>query len=627
MESLRFNGVIDAHDAYVDKALPDDLGLMLEFYPIRRAVLEAMRGQIAAVRTELYTFTPDDFAPVAEQAIGRRVADRLDGGITEEGRVREAARALFDDPAGAVDLGPGFTAADGALVHQRIAAILAAGRPYRLDLDAVAELGFDGDERSQLVELLVQAGHLDVALGVPWDRLAYFGTVTNALDFTLPGAEDYSRDVFFLLHPVATAIMAAVDEVAGQLDELAVAQYEALPAVLQDAFGVAAPVIEAISAAVTPDASDVLVTPALAGDSSDITVDPHFLRTYRRIRRFARLAAKLGLDATEVAVAFHDQDLAGKFPEPLALPPGIDRFDALLTGGDGRIYLFKATDYWIYSAATHALTDPRPKPLSELSAHFTALAGVDAAFVRPDGVEWIVGRGVDGLSHAFTRDPGGSRWAPKDQVWGKVRNNFTDPKRIDNVFADGDGRTYVFSGDQYVRYSTDDYTHADEGYPRSIGEWWEGEGVTRRCPRRSASRSTRPSVGMTGAPTSSAATGGSTASPRRRSPSAGAGCATRSPPPSGSTRRTPTARAACCSPATRWCATPTAWRTRACGWPTVTRAGSSRGARTSPPSSRARSRRPSRTVRGRSTCSGTAGPSRSAVPARARSRRPWSAGG
>ncbi|WP_344879233.1 hemopexin repeat-containing protein [Nonomuraea antimicrobica] len=476
VESLRFNGVIDAHDAYVDKALPDDLGLMLEFYPIRRAVLEAMRGQIAAVRTELYTFTPDDFAPVAEQAIGRRVADRLDGGITEEGRVREAARALFDDPAGAVDLGPGFTAADGALVHQRIAAILAAGRPYRLDLDAVAELGFDGDERSQLVELLVQAGHLDVALGVPWDRLAYFGTVTNALDFTLPGAEDYSRDVFFLLHPVATAIMAAVDEVAGQLDELAVAQYEALPAVLQDAFGVAAPVIEAISAAVTPDASDVLVTPALAGDSSDITVDPHFLRTYRRIRRFARLAAKLGLDATEVAVAFHDQDLAGKFPEPLALPPGIDRFDALLTGGDGRIYLFKATDYWIYSAATHALTDPRPKPLSELSAHFTALAGVDAAFVRPDGVEWIVGRGVDGLSHAFTRDPGGSRWAPKDQVWGKVRNNFTDPKRIDNVFADGDGRTYVFSGDQYVRYSTDDYTHADEGYPRSIGEWWEGEG-------------------------------------------------------------------------------------------------------------------------------------------------------
>lgn len=472
VESLRFNGVIDAHDAYVSKELPDDLGLTLEFYPIRRLVVEAMRDQISAVRTELYTFVPDDFAPIAEDAVGRRIAGLLDGAITEEGRVREEARELFGDPEGRLDLGAGFTAADGAVVYQRISEILDAQRPYRLDLDAVAALGFTEDERAQLVELLTATGDLDAALGVPWDRLGYFATVTNALDFTLPGAEDYGMDVFFLLHTVAVEIIAAVDEVAARLAGLATAQREALPAVLQDAFGVPAQVAEVICDAVAADAFDVLVAPALTGD----TLDPHFRRTYRRIRRFARLAAKLGLDATEAAVSFHDQDLAGKFPEPLALPPGIDRFDALLTGWDGKLYLFQATNYWVYSAATHVLADPRAKQLAELSANFGTLAGVDAAFVRPDGVEWIIGRGLDGLSHAFTRDPGGTRWAPREQVWGKVRNNFTDPKRIDNVFVDGDGRTYVFSGDQYVRYSTDDFAYVDEGYPRSIGEWWEGEG-------------------------------------------------------------------------------------------------------------------------------------------------------
>ncbi|MBO3752769.1 hypothetical protein J5X84_42535 [Streptosporangiaceae bacterium NEAU-GS5] len=472
MESLRFNGVLDAGDAYVLHSIPDEPGLALEFYPMRRVILEAMRAQIAAARAEAYTFTPDDFAPVAEDAMGQRVADRLEGAITVEGRVREDARDLFTDPDGRVDLGPGFTAADGGLVYQRIAGILAAQAPYRLDLAAVADLGFDPDEQVRLVAMMTEAGQLNAALGVPWDRLGYFGTVTNALDFTLPGIEDFSTDVFFLLHAVALETTAAVTEVSDRLEALAAAQHDALIAVLQDGFGVPGPVVEAICDAVTPGALDLLVSPALTG----VAVDPHFRRTYRRIRRFARLAAKLGLSATEVGVAFHDQDLVRKFPEPLSLPAGVDRFDALLTGGDGLIYLFQGARYWTYTAATYALTDPRSKPLTDMSPNFAALASVDAAFVRPDGVEWIVGRGVDGLSHAFTRAHGGARWGPKEQVWGKVRNNFTDPKRIDNAFVDAEGRMYVFSGDQYVRYSGKDYSVADEGYPRSIGEWWEGEG-------------------------------------------------------------------------------------------------------------------------------------------------------
>ncbi|MGW0809826.1 hemopexin repeat-containing protein [Nonomuraea sp. NPDC002799] len=475
-ESLRFNGVVDEAGVYRDKAAVAaldlaDLGLALEFYPVRRIVLGAMQAQLAAAKAEAYLFTPADFTGLADDAMAARVVGRLAGEVTDDGRVKEEVRHEFDDVEGTFDLGDGFTGEDGELVFARIADITRGQAPYRLDLAAVTELGFDDDERSRLVTMLIDAGHLTETLSVPERRLAYFRTVTSAVDFTLPGVDDYAKDVFFLLHAVAKEQVAAIGELAGVLGDLATIQHDALLTLLQDVFGVSGPVIEAIGAAVAPGALDVLVAPALDGG----TAGPDFRRVYRRLRRFARLAGKLGLDADEVTVAFHDQDLVGKFPEPLVLPPGHDRFDALLTGHDGVIYLFHDSVYWTYSARTLALTDTREKPLTELSPHFAGLSAIDAAFTLPDGTEWIVGRGYPDVSLCFTREPGGTRWAPKERVWGKVRNNFADPKKIDGAYVDAEGRTHLFAGDQYLRYSGDDYGDADEGYPRAITEWWQGE--------------------------------------------------------------------------------------------------------------------------------------------------------
>ena len=109
--------------------------------------------------------------------------------------------------------------------------------------------------------------------------------------------------------------------------------------------------------------------------------DSRFRRTYRRLARFSRFAAKLGLTGVETEVAFRDQDLVGKFPERLALPPGLATFDALLPSADGHVYLFSGDTYWRYSAATYALEDATPQLLSTLSTAFAPLAGVDAAFV------------------------------------------------------------------------------------------------------------------------------------------------------------------------------------------------------------------------------------------------------
>ncbi|MFD1545963.1 hemopexin repeat-containing protein [Nonomuraea guangzhouensis] len=495
VEGLRFNGWLDADGDYADKAAlaglkADDLALPPEFHPYRQGVLDAMKAQIEEFRSELFAFSAEDFEDLAEAVAGRRVLDRLADLCAEDGRLPgDAVRHL----AGEAPLGDGFTAAEQEIVAARVAAVVREAKPYRLDLEAVAELGFDPGESVRLVERLVAAGDLDGTLAVPAGRLAFFGNPGNTLGYALPGLEDYAKDVFFLLHRVAVELAAGIAEIVETLSGLAERQSGELAAVLEDALGVPADTALAICAGVTgtptstpTGALETFVVPALAAaDLADETgedlaapADPRFRHAHRRVRAFAALAARLGLDAAEVEAAFRDQDLAGGFPEPLALPPGLDRFDALLESADGHVYLFREQHYWTYSADAYVLADQKGKPLKELSPRFEQLSGVDAAFTASDGLEWIIGRDRDGLSRAFTRTPGSLRWVPKEQVWGKVRSMFTDPVRIDGAFVDADGRTYLFCGDQYVRYSGPGYATVDEGYPRAIGRWWEGEGRT-----------------------------------------------------------------------------------------------------------------------------------------------------
>ncbi|BCY09025.1 hypothetical protein L3i22_041130 [Actinoplanes sp. L3-i22] len=486
-ESLRFNGYLDEAGAYRDKPALQrlavaDFRLALAFYPHRRAVLDAMRAQIAALRAELYTFTPDDFVPLADAAMGQRVLTALQATCLSDDRVRD--EALFADPDAVLDLGAGFTDGEQRTVFDQIATVLDDQRPYRISGEALAELGLTGDEQDQLVAQLTGMGLLDEARAVAPDWLAYFGNAGNALDFALPGLEDYRTDIFFVLHAVAGEQQAAITEIGARLTDCAQAQRDAFAGALADAFGVPAGPAAAIAEAVTggpAQALDVLLAPVLAaadaagGQVRAVPADPHFRFAFRRVRRFALLAGKLGLDPAEIAAVFTDQDLVGKFGEHLVLPPGVTRFDTVLDSFDGTIYAFSAGAYWTYSASTYALADPAPKPLPQLSARFEPLVRMDAAFRYDAGTEWLVGRDAQGASHAFTRAKGSTRWVPREQLWGRIRNNFDDPARLDAGFVDADGHTYLFCGDQYVRYSGTDFDVVDEGYPRDTAQWWERE--------------------------------------------------------------------------------------------------------------------------------------------------------
>ncbi|MBP2329129.1 hypothetical protein JOF56_009514 [Kibdelosporangium banguiense] len=482
LESLRFNGYVNKDGNFTDPVAMlglglADFGVALEFYPRRRAILEAMQVRLQTARTQWNTFVPEDFQDIADRAVAQTVARLLDGTYLVDDHVPEDLRALLSQPAPGLRVGPGFTAGEEAMVFQQLAAILREQQAYQLDFTALAELGFTDEESLGLAELLVDNRHLTDEFTVPAGRLGWFGNVHNALKFTVPGYEDYGKEVFFLLHKVAMATTAGIAEIVGVVADLEQRQRETLFSVLQDAFGVPAATVEAICTEVAggaAEALDLLVAPVLLAE--DTVKDVHFLLAYRRIRRFSMLAGKLALEPAEVSVAFHDQDLAGKYPETLVLPPGVEAFDALLEDWDGSVYLFGEQGYWAYAPKTRALVSPVAKPLAELSSRFTGLVRIDAAFTDNIGTGWIIGRDGKGGSHAFTKDRDSLVWTRREQVWGKIANNFTDLARIDAAFTDDEGRTYLFCGNQYVRYSGADYTQVDEGYPRTLGEWREDEG-------------------------------------------------------------------------------------------------------------------------------------------------------
>jgi hypothetical protein len=483
VESLQFNGYLDADGYFTGQAALAELtapefAIAAEFTRLRPAILAALQHQIAAYRAELTTFAADDFTEMADVLAAERVFAALDGDVVEGGRVR--AEEDFAEPEGTVDLGPGFSAADEAQAYTRIVRILSDQAPYRVAPAELGGLGLTDAEHGALLAYLINSGDLTDQHCVAESRLAYFANAGNSLDFSLPGMQDFARDVFFLLHAAAVELAAAVTELTDTLTALADQQDQTLYSCLADVLGLSDQAAQAICQSIAGgprQARLLLARPALDGDN--LPDDPRLPLALRRIRRFALLAAKLGLDPVEIRAVFLDQDLTGKYPEPLALPPGADRVEALLDSRDGTIYLFAQDGYWTYSGTTYALLSQARKPLTDLSPNLAAIAEVDAAFVRPDGTEWLIGHDTDGLLATFVRQPGGKRWAPRAQTWGKIKNNFTDPARIDSAFTDLSGRAYLFAGDQYVRYSggTGGSDVADEGYPRAIAEWWEREGL------------------------------------------------------------------------------------------------------------------------------------------------------
>jgi hypothetical protein len=157
------------------------------------------------------------------------------------------------------------------------------------------------------------------------------------------------------------------------------------------------------------------------------------------------------------------------------------RVDSALTFG-GAVYLFCGDQYVRYSGASYEFVDegyPR-----RVRPNWNAIEKIG---VVPDGLPLpitavAVGRAPGGTSddvYFFAGNQFAGPTGALDDIkarWARVRNNIEKAGVVDAAMLDGSGRMYLFSGDQYYRYSSPDQTFVDETYPRRLAGNWAQEG-------------------------------------------------------------------------------------------------------------------------------------------------------
>lgn len=156
---------------------------------------------------------------------------------------------------------------------------------------------------------------------------------------------------------------------------------------------------------------------------------------------------------------------------------GIQQLDACFTMHN-KLYCFSGNQVIAYSDSIENdevfVDEGFPKLLTNW------IPGLPDAF--KSGIDAIF-NGYDGNIHIFKGNHYASFNSTLDkklsendlsQNWGKVKNNIAENGVVDAALTGLDGKTYLFSGDQFFRYSGSNYAKADEGYPLGIASNWGG---------------------------------------------------------------------------------------------------------------------------------------------------------
>jgi hypothetical protein len=120
---------------------------------------------------------------------------------------------------------------------------------------------------------------------------------------------------------------------------------------------------------------------------------------------------------------------------------------------------------WEYPRPISRKWDDLPLNLPDIQEFTADLSHIHTAFTGANGTTYFFSE------NAFLGyGPEGSPHTPIQEVrdfWGHLDNNI-QVHEVVNAAVVVQGATYLFSKDQYVRYSTDDYRFVDEGYPKLI---------------------------------------------------------------------------------------------------------------------------------------------------------------
>jgi len=157
---------------------------------------------------------------------------------------------------------------------------------------------------------------------------------------------------------------------------------------------------------------------------------------------------------------------------------GFDSVDAVLMEGED-VFLFSGALFLHYEAATRSWAFPRALSLRwpALSQHHPDFDAVRACFRAPDGQTYFFGEGT-WLSHDGEH---ASALSAISTRWGRLNNRTAEQNRVDASVVCGD-QTFLFAGDEYVRYTGASYQYVDAGYPRKIAGFLRQEAAFAALP-------------------------------------------------------------------------------------------------------------------------------------------------
>lgn len=339
-----------------------------------------------------------------------------------------------------------------------------------------------------LLEELQNEGYLDYSLWTILESKAQFLAAKSSADlFELPAYEHSKEAIFKVLNTKAKSYLQVMEslpaealQLSQKLTNLAGRQESTLLSALENSFSLPEGTIKEVLLALFKTADEPaeravsnFCRPILdfysAGMRNELPTDGALLTSFHKMRRFLLLISKSELNTEEVRVLFKNRAIYERIPEKLRLPKGLSsEVDALYSDEAGDIYLFAGGSYVHYSGRDYSIL--KSAPLSELSGLPQELqAGIKAAFKDQDGESYL-------FSDDSFYSTSGKKVAKTADHWGRVRNNIGEQQRVDAGYTASNGKLYLFSGDQYVRYSGSNGDFVDEGYPLTIRDNWDKEG-------------------------------------------------------------------------------------------------------------------------------------------------------
>ncbi|MBN1552587.1 hypothetical protein JW979_14020, partial [bacterium] len=458
----------------------DDFSLVVEGVPSREEVEELLRDINGQCRTQLLnkeSLLSGVTDTVTAAALFNHISNSESGICSENGIIKRS-----------------ITAKQLRQVYTK-----ALREKLFLTIEDFEKTGLSKDLLNELLGVMKNRNHIDDEGYINTDdaNLTFFANSGNG-DAFLPEADRTAATAIFnivserikIYSSIEGSIFSECTIIEEKIKEHASRQRSLLFLSLESSLGISSDVIEVLCNTLfrsydEPEEMGVahFILPIMDAFDKEASVggtllDALFLISFRRLLRFGLLSTKTGLTARELETLFFIKEIQNTIPEKLKVPHQFNqRIDALFGDAERNIYLFSGENYICYSGTNQSISkigniNELPEIPKEFKTSITA-AVRDWAPQEKERKTYFFSK------NSFCNAESPEKVVSTMEYWGKVRNNIFDSNTIDAALRTDDGTLYLFSGDQYVRYSDKSRKYVDEGYPKLIARNWNDENRVR----------------------------------------------------------------------------------------------------------------------------------------------------